>query len=241
MGRTVTKSSVPETKSNTKSIADGDSSAGYSSPAESGIMEDLQLSVAATMWLSEYSAFLDGLQSILKGFLSFPSLPSHKLWVLCLLDIGRLSTDGGWNNCLCGKSCYNLIVAQFSCKVCEPLYHFINTGIHFVKYAAHDDLWLFINVFLGTIVSWRTLAFIGSVPCLLQVFGLFFIPESPRWLDYTKTFERDSEAGILNMFQRRYAYSLLIGVGLMALQQLGGSTAIGYYASSIFEEAGKKK
>lgn len=26
----------------------------------------------------------------------------------------------------------------------------------------------------------------------------------------------------------------------MALQQLGGSTVIGYYASSIFEEAGKK-
>ena len=30
-----------------------------------------------------------------------------------------------------------------------------------------------------------------------------------------------------------------IGVGLMLLQQCGGSTALAYYASSIFVEAGK--
>ncbi|KAK2651352.1 hypothetical protein Ddye_011208 [Dipteronia dyeriana] len=35
--------------------------------------------------------------------------------------------------------------------------------------------------FLGTVVSWRPLAMIALVPCLLQVIGLFFIPESPRW------------------------------------------------------------
>ncbi|CAN1232741.1 Sugar transporter ERD6-like 5 [Linum perenne] len=34
----------------------------------------------------------------------------------------------------------------------------------------------------GTVISWRALALVGAVPCLLQVFGIFFIPESPRWL-----------------------------------------------------------
>ncbi|XP_044482485.1 sugar transporter ERD6-like 5 isoform X9 [Mangifera indica] len=122
--------------------------------------------------------------------------------------------------------------------------------------------------FVGTVLSWRTLALIGAVPGLLQVVGLFFIPESPRWLakvgrekeleatlqllrgkyadvsqeaadirDYTETFERSSEAGFFNLFQRRYAYSLVVGVGLLLFQQLMGTNAICFYASSIFEDA----
>ncbi|KAI3713792.1 hypothetical protein L1987_72378 [Smallanthus sonchifolius] len=36
---------------------------------------------------------------------------------------------------------------------------------------------------LGTVVSWRTLALTtGLAPCILLIAGLFFIPESPRWL-----------------------------------------------------------
>ncbi|GKB26856.1 sugar transporter ERD6-like protein 5 isoform X2, partial [Tanacetum coccineum] len=35
---------------------------------------------------------------------------------------------------------------------------------------------------VGIVIPWRTLAFIGAIPYLLQMVGLFFIPESPRWL-----------------------------------------------------------
>ncbi|KAH9688808.1 MFS domain-containing protein [Citrus sinensis] len=63
---------------------------------------------------------------------------------------------------------------------------------------------------VGTVVSWRALALIAAVPCLLQVVGLFFIPESPRWL---------------------------VGVGLMVMQPLVGSAAIACYASYIFAAA----
>ncbi|KAJ0080356.1 hypothetical protein Patl1_22738 [Pistacia atlantica] len=394
------RSSVPETKSNTKSIADGDSSvtsvvvlstlvsicgsfaygctAGYSSPAESGIMEDLQLSVAA------YSVFgsLTTVGGIIGSFMNgiIPDLIGRKgtMWLselLCifgwlaiafskgawLLDIGRLSTGIG-----AGMIAYvvPIYIAEITPKDVRGGFTQASQEYTLSSTQLMMTCGFSLMFYLGTIVSWRTLAFIGSVPCLLQVFGLFFIPESPRWLakigrekelettlrsfrgknadvsqeaadikpillpnmltpapsnlpvgvvlfhpilywngsppifywsvfvsiqssigmallqssigvssfpsnfywngsppiswlsvffsiqfllewlssnlsvgDYTKTFERDSEAGILNMFQRRYAYSLLIGVGLMALQQLGGSTAIGYYASSIFEEA----
>ncbi|XP_059648582.1 sugar transporter ERD6-like 5 isoform X5 [Cornus florida] len=64
---------------------------------------------------------------------------------------------------------------------------------------------------IGNVVTWRTLAVIGTIPCLVQVVGLFFIAESPRYL---------------------------VGVGIMLLVQFGGSSAISYYASSIFESAG---
>lgn len=83
--------------------------------------------------------------------------------------------------------------------------------------------------------------------------------------DFTETFQKHSEARILDLFQKRYAHSLivslttvilllfiacplfiyilvklvLVALGLMILQQLGGSNAIAYYASSIFVEAGK--
>ncbi|GFQ07975.1 sugar transporter erd6-like 16 [Phtheirospermum japonicum] len=35
---------------------------------------------------------------------------------------------------------------------------------------------------LGAVVTWRTLALTGLLPCFLLLVGLFFIPESPRWL-----------------------------------------------------------
>nr|CAB3464427.1 unnamed protein product [Digitaria exilis] len=35
---------------------------------------------------------------------------------------------------------------------------------------------------LGMFVPWRLLAVIGTLPCIVLIPGLFFIPESPRWL-----------------------------------------------------------
>ncbi|KAJ0726527.1 putative major facilitator, sugar transporter, major facilitator superfamily [Helianthus annuus] len=122
---------------------------------------------------------------------------------------------------------------------------------------------------IGTFFPWRTLALIGIIPCLLQVIGLFFIPESPRWLakigmwedcesalhrlrgknvkifeeaaeirDYTKTLHQLSETRVFDLFQPTYAKSLIVGVGLMVLQQLGGVNANAFYVDSIFISAG---
>ncbi|KAI8020954.1 Sugar transporter ERD6-like 5 [Camellia lanceoleosa] len=54
---------------------------------------------------------------------------------------------------------------------------------------------------------------------------------------YTENLQQFSEAKIFDLFQRKYAHSLIVGVGLMALQQFGGINGIVYYASAIFESA----
>ncbi|KAK4283566.1 hypothetical protein QN277_000503 [Acacia crassicarpa] len=39
-----------------------------------------------------------------------------------------------------------------------------------------------VSFLLGSVITWRTLALAGLVPCFCLLIGLCFIPESPRWL-----------------------------------------------------------
>ncbi|CAA0843391.1 Sugar transporter ERD6-like 6 [Striga hermonthica] len=41
---------------------------------------------------------------------------------------------------------------------------------------------IMLSYLLGLFVGWRILAILGTLPCLILIPGLFFIPESPRWL-----------------------------------------------------------
>ncbi|KAE8726380.1 Sugar transporter ERD6-like 16 [Hibiscus syriacus] len=114
---------------------------------------------------------------------------------------------------------------------------------------------------IGAFATWRTLALIGTIPCLMQLLGLFFIPESPRWQakigiwieceaslqflrgnnadisdeaneikDYTEQLQQHSKSSVFDLFQKEYAWSLTVGVGLMVLQQFGGVNGIAFYA-----------
>ncbi|CAL5392448.1 unnamed protein product [Camellia sinensis] len=64
--------------------------------------------------------------------------------------------------------------------------------------------------FVGNVVTWRTLAIIGTIPSLAEVIGLFFIPESPRWLvkDYLELAQQLPKSSFIDMFQWKYAHSL---------------------------------
>ncbi|KAF7134282.1 hypothetical protein RHSIM_Rhsim08G0247400 [Rhododendron simsii] len=48
---------------------------------------------------------------------------------------------------------------------------------------------------LGTLITWRSLALTRIIPCVVILFGLFFIPESPRWLAKTGK-HREFEAAL---------------------------------------------
>lgn len=122
---------------------------------------------------------------------------------------------------------------------------------------------------LGLFVNWRVLAVLGILPCLILIPGLFFIPESPRWLakmGMTDEFEaslqvlrgfdtdisvevndikrsvasssRRTAIRFSDLKQRRYWFPLMIGIGLLCLQQLTGTNGVLFYSSTIFETAG---
>uniref|UniRef100_A0A1J3JMJ1 Sugar transporter ERD6-like 3 n=2 Tax=Noccaea caerulescens TaxID=107243 RepID=A0A1J3JMJ1_NOCCA len=51
-------------------------------------------------------------------------------------------------------------------------------------------------------------------------------------------FDQGPKSRVLDLFRRRYAPSLVIGVGLMLLQQLSGSSGIMFYVGSVFDKGG---
>ncbi|KAL2942217.1 Sugar transporter ERD6-like 5 [Bienertia sinuspersici] len=122
---------------------------------------------------------------------------------------------------------------------------------------------------IGLVTCWRSLALIGIIPSVVQIVGLFFIPESPRWLlmmsknkefeaalqslrgglvdisqeaadirECTKALHQMEKVSILQLFQRKYAYALTVGIGLSALNCFVGLSGIIFYAGSIFKSAG---
>ncbi|NP_001354537.1 Sugar transporter ERD6-like 16 [Zea mays] len=122
---------------------------------------------------------------------------------------------------------------------------------------------------IGALVAWRNLVLVGLVPCVLLLAGLFFIPESPRWLanvgrekefhaslqklrgedadvseeaieikEYIESLYSLPKARLRDLFLSKNIYAVIVGVGLMVFQQLGGINGVGFYASYIFSSAG---
>ncbi|XP_060217981.1 sugar transporter ERD6-like 5 isoform X1 [Lycium barbarum] len=248
---------------------------GYSSPAQSGIMADLGLSIA------DYSTFgailtLGGtVGALASGTIADMFGRRVAMWFLDLCSIL------GWLSIIFATSVWWLDIGRFLMGIgagalfyVAPIYiaeispKSIRGGctaaFAFMVYFGFSVMFL-----IGNILTWRTLAIVGIIPSLVQFLGLFFIPESPRWLakigrdkqveaslqylrgrnvdisletaeikDNVESLQQLSGSRYLDMFNRRYAHSLIVGFGVMILVQSGGTDAISSFASSIFEKAG---
>ncbi|XVF32666.1 hypothetical protein REPUB_Repub17cG0102100 [Reevesia pubescens] len=62
--------------------------------------------------------------------------------------------------------------------------------------------------------------------------------EAAEIQDYLQTLEHQPKDSMLDLFQRKYMHSVIIGVGLMMFQQFGGVNGIGFYARETFTSAG---
>ncbi|XP_056166024.1 sugar transporter ERD6-like 5 isoform X2 [Syzygium oleosum] len=218
------------------------SAVGYSSPAQSGIMDDLGLTSA------QYSLF----GSILTIGAMMGAAISGKIADY----IGRRGTMG-LSEILCVTGWIAIALSKISLWLDVGRW-LVGCGMGLLSYV--------VPIYIAEITP-KDLR--GGFTTVHQVIGLAFIPESPRWLaktgrskeceaallrlrgknadisqeaaeiwEYTETLRQLSEARISDLFQRKYAYSLIVGVGLMVLQQFGGVNGIAFYASFIFISAG---
>ncbi|KAI4304515.1 hypothetical protein MLD38_040011 [Melastoma candidum] len=164
---------------------------GYSSPTQTAIREDLNLS------LSEYSVFGSILTfgAMIGAITSGPIADSiGRKWTLrvaaafCVagwlaiyfaegaiaLDIGRLSSGYG-------MGAFSYVVPVFVAEMAPKNRRGVLTAFNQLMICAGGSV-VFI---IGTVLSWRALALTCLIPCAVLLLGLFFIPESPRWLAKT--------------------------------------------------------
>ncbi|KAF3669453.1 putative methyltransferase-like protein 16 -like protein [Capsicum annuum] len=256
---------------------------GYSSPAQSSIMADLGLSIA------DYSAFgailtLGGsIDNVDYGSLFHPGVAIYNFCNVdslenCVQPIFRVQLIDMF---ICYKSVWWLDIGRFIMGVGAGLLFYVapiyiaeispksirggcTAALAFMVYFGFSLMFL-----IGNFLTWRTLALVGIIPSLVQLLGIFFIPESPRWLakiglikeaeaslqylrgknvdisletaeikDNVESLAHLPRSRYLDMFNRKYAHSLIVGLGVMILVQSGGTDAISSFASSIFKKAG---
>ncbi|KAG2305541.1 hypothetical protein Bca52824_034192 [Brassica carinata] len=250
-------------------------SLGYTSGAEVGMIKDMGLSIAEFSAFGSFSTLGATFGALFSGKMAIMLGRKGTMWVsdilcitgwLCIafakdvlwLNIGRFSSGIGL-----GLISYvvPVYIAEITPKHVRGTFTFSNQLL--------QNCGLAMVYFCGNFISWRMMAFLGALPCFIQGIGLFFVPESPRWLAkagtdkeleisllrlrgrdadisseaseiqvMTKMLESGSKSSFSDLLQRKYRHTLVVGIGLMLIQQFSGSTAVLCYANTIFRKAG---
>ncbi|KAL5061038.1 hypothetical protein RYX36_032642 [Vicia faba] len=161
---------------------------GYSSPTQSRIMIDLNLGVAQFSIFGSILTIGAMIGAIVSGTIAdyagrriamgFSQLFCILGWLAITiaedawwLYIGRVLVGSG-----IGLLSY--VVPVYIAEITPKNLRGRFTALHQLMISCGISL----TYLIGAFVHWRILALIGVVPCLIQLLGLPFIPDSPRWL-----------------------------------------------------------
>ncbi len=140
------------------------------------------------------------------------------------------------------------------------------TNYLILKFAQSDVLW--VHTLMLDEHEWRWMLGLEAVPAILYYFGLFFVPNSPRWLILKGRFDEakkvmtkfssaeeaeqeiksikenienqvDKEEGkVKDLLRPGLRLVILIGIVVAVLQQITGINSVFFYAPMIFEQSG---
>lgn len=180
------------------------SSTGYSSPTQDAIMAELGISSSQ---FSVFGSILNigamigasisgGAADLLgrKGAMWMSSAICIAGWLMIYLSMGCLSLDFGRFITGFGIGVLSYVVPVYIAEITPTHLRGTLLLVHQISIA----MGLLVAYLVGAYVSWRTLALTGMIPCIFMIGGLFFIPESPRWLAMVG-YQSESEAAIIKL------------------------------------------
>lgn len=161
---------------------------GFSAPTQSAIREDLNLSLAQYSMFGSIltigamvGAITSGRISDFvgrKGAMRISAAFCITGWLAVYFAKGALSLDTGRLFTGYGIGIFSYVVPIFIAEIAPKNLRGGLTTLNQLMIVVGSSL----AFVLGTVISWRSLALTGLVPCIVLLVGLCFVPESPRWL-----------------------------------------------------------